>query len=225
MKEATATQGSGWRRGLVMISLAVGFILLTLYSKVYLSSRSEYRQAVEASQRQEVKAAITHYQRSIQWYAPGNGYVAHSAQGLWEIGRRAEGRDDRELALEAYRALRSGILSTRSLYTPHAGWVERCNERIAALEAARKPVYSIDQGKSLAQRKAERLQLLRKTHAPNPFWSFVLEVGFLGWIGGAVGFIFQAITEEGALHRRKALAWGGLVAVCYALWVVGMTLA
>lgn len=224
MKEASEAKGSGWRRKLVGISLTVGFVLLALYTKVYFSSRSEYRKAVEASRRQEAKAAITHYQRSIQWYAPLNHYVTDSARGLWEIGQGAEGRGDGELALEAYRALRSGLLSTRSLYTPHAGWLERCNGRIAALEAAR-PASKANQGKSFEQRKAERLLLLRKTHAPDPFWSFVLEVGFLGWIGGAVGFIFKAITEEGHLHRRRALYWGGLIVICYALWVIGMARA
>lgn len=225
MKEASKAKGSKWRHKLVAISLVMGFVLLALYTKVYLSSQSEYRKAVEASQRQEVKTAITHYQRSIQWYAPLNRYVVDSAQGLWKIGQGAEGRGDGELALEAYRALRSGLLSTRSLYTPHAGWLERCNERIAVLEAAKRPTSKANQGKSFEERKAERLHLLRKTHAPDPFWSVVLEVGFLGWIGGAVGFIFQAITQEGRLHRRKALGWGGLIVICYALWVIGMAWA
>lgn len=225
MKEALETKGSRWRRKLVGIALVMGFVLLGLYTKVYLSSQSEYRKAVEALRRQEVKTAITHYQRSIQWYAPLNHYVKDSARGLWEIGREAEGRGDGELALEAYRAMRSGLLSTRSLYTPHAGWLERCNERIAALEAVKRPTSKAGQGKSFEERKAERLHLLRKTHAPDPFWSVVLEVGFLGWIGGALGFIFQAITEEGRLHRKKALCWGGLIVICYALWVIGMAWA
>lgn len=224
MKEASETTEGRWKRNLVVISLLIGFIFAALYTKVYLSSRSEYLKAVEASQSRGVKAAITHYQRSIQWYAPLNRYVTDSARGLWEIGQGAEGRGEGELALEAYRTLRSALLSTRSLYTPHADWIERCNERIASLEASR-PASKANQGKSFQQRKAEGLQLLEKTHAPDPFWSFVLEMGFLGWVGGALGFIFKAITEEGGLHRRKALYWGGLIVFCYALWIIGMARA
>ena len=57
------------------------------------------------------------------------------------------------------------------------------------------------------------------------FWSVIVEIGFVGWLGCAVGFIFRAIDEENRLHPRRAAVWGGLIVFFYALWVVGLVKA
>lgn len=59
----------------------------------------------------------------------------------------------------------------------------------------------------------------------NTPWAILVVLGFLGWIGCTVGFIFGAFEKEGGFNNRKALIWGVAVAVCYALWVVGMVKA
>ena len=57
---------------------------------------------------------------------------------------------------------------------------------------------------------------------PSVFWSIVLEIGFFGWVGSALLFIFQAIDENERLVKRKAILWGTLLIVSYGLWVVGL---
>lgn len=56
----------------------------------------------------------------------------------------------------------------------------------------------------------------------NTPWAILVLVGFLGWIGCTIGFIFGAFEKQGRFNNKRALKWGALVVVCYALWIVGM---
>ena len=56
----------------------------------------------------------------------------------------------------------------------------------------------------------------------NNMWAAVVEIGFLGWVGSAVGFIFRALDRDGKFIGRKALFWGISLAVFYTLWIIGM---
>ena len=57
------------------------------------------------------------------------------------------------------------------------------------------------------------------------FWSHVCGWGFLGWIVCAFILIWQGFTKDGELITKKALLWGSLIVVFYALWVIGMRFA
>ena len=59
----------------------------------------------------------------------------------------------------------------------------------------------------------------------NTPWAILVVLGFLGWIGGTVGFIFGAFEKEGRFNNKRALFWGLAVVSMYALWVVGMMYA
>jgi len=59
----------------------------------------------------------------------------------------------------------------------------------------------------------------------NTPWAVVVVLGFFGWVGCTIGFIFGAFEKDDKFNNRKALYWGIAVVVCYALWVVGMTKA
>ncbi len=54
------------------------------------------------------------------------------------------------------------------------------------------------------------------------FWSLIVVFGFFGWIGSTVGLIFRGIDDNNRLVKRKALFWGIMIVVCYALWVTGL---
>ena len=56
----------------------------------------------------------------------------------------------------------------------------------------------------------------------NNMWAAVVEIGFLGWVGSAVGFIFRALDKDGKFIGRKALFWGSTLAIFYTLWIIGM---
>jgi hypothetical protein len=57
------------------------------------------------------------------------------------------------------------------------------------------------------------------------FWSVIVEIGFIGWLGCAVGFIFRAIDDQNRLNKRSAAIWGSLIVLFYALWVLGLVKA
>ncbi|MCK5504490.1 MAG: hypothetical protein KAJ10_04980 [Thermodesulfovibrionia bacterium] len=59
----------------------------------------------------------------------------------------------------------------------------------------------------------------------NQGWALACELGFLGWVGCTIGFIFRAFGDNDAFYGRRALFWGGLVVIFYALWVLGMVRA
>ncbi|MBN2384058.1 hypothetical protein JXQ70_14375 [bacterium] len=60
---------------------------------------------------------------------------------------------------------------------------------------------------------------------PSLGWTIILLAGFLGWIGSTIGFIFQGITKDNRLNKKKALTWGLLIVFFYALWVAGLYFA
>jgi len=53
-------------------------------------------------------------------------------------------------------------------------------------------------------------------------WAIVCELGFFGWVGCAIGFIFRSFGENDTFFGRRAVFWGALVVIFYGLWVVGM---
>ena len=59
-------------------------------------------------------------------------------------------------------------------------------------------------------------------HEISTFWSVVVEIGFLGWVGSTITFIFKGIDSENRLVKKNALLFGALVVVFYALFVAGL---
>ena len=120
----------------ILVGLALfGIFLLVVTARVVYSSRQEYVRAGKALKAGRTDIAIVHYRRAAHWYAPGNPYSKSSLDALWNIADQAEGAGRVELALAAYRAIRSSILGTRSFYTPHKDLLAKVNPRIAALMA------------------------------------------------------------------------------------------
>ncbi len=54
------------------------------------------------------------------------------------------------------------------------------------------------------------------------FWSVVVEIGFFGWIGSTIALIFNGFDDSDALIKKKALFWGILIVVFYAIWIIGL---
>lgn len=224
----------GTVRKVLPVAVAVGLLLGVVVGRVVLSSRAAYQegQAAERAARHAknpkhkravLSRAVVYYRRAARWYAPGNRYGVRALDRLEAIGRQAEQTGERDLALEAYRAIRRAILGARSVYTPHPERLARANEHIARLSAAA-------QGAGKGAQAVTRLEAWHRARlgqdtAPSVLWSVLALLGFCTWIGGAVGFIFRAVTPEDRLVGRTALRWGLVVAVGLAVWLVGLSLA
>lgn len=209
------TRRLGW------IGLSILLFFFMVYLKVFLSSRAEFREAEAALAKGADREAITHYERAILWYLPVGGYVEPAAEALWRLGTLLEEKD-KKLALEAFRSLRSAFYATRSFYTPGQEWIDRSDQKIAALMAQAPPYSEGDKKKTVEQRTTEALAILKMPLKPHAGWSIVLEIGFWGWVSGVLLFIFTGFNAEHRVIPKRGLLLGGLIIFFYTLWIVGM---
>ena len=128
------------------------------------------------------------------------------------------------MALTAYQSLRASLYAVQSFYIPYQSWIPKTEERIAPLLAKTKAGEEPNAEK-LGQHTARFAMQLQRHVGPHLGWSILVEVGFLGWVGATVGLIWYMMDEAGSFARREGLLWGSLMAVCFALWLIGMRLA
>jgi hypothetical protein len=200
------------------------FLAAVLIVKVTSSAKQELAIGEEALTRGAYDVAITHYERAIKWYTPFSKTVRHAVERLWQLGTEAETRGDWHLALTAYQSLRASLYAVQSFYIPYQSWIPKSEERIAPLLAKTKAGEEPNADK-LAQDTARFAMQLQRRVGPHLGWSMLVEIGFLGWVGATVGLIWHVVDEAGNFARRQGLLWGSLMAVCFALWLIGMRLA
>jgi len=211
-----------WWSVLRAVSLMIIFVAL-LYTKTAYNSRQDFALGEDAYTHGEYKRAITHYERAIKWYTPLSAVVQCAVERLWQIGTEAEARGDLSVALEAYQTLRSSLYAVQSFYIPYQSWIPKSEERIAPLLAKTKAGEEPNEDK-LVQDTARFAMQLQRHVGPHLGWSILVEIGFLGWVGATVGLIWYVVDETGNLARRQGLLWGSLMAVFFALWLIGMRL-
>ena len=207
-------------RWLVVVAILFGAFTV----RVVASAASELERAGELERESDVVSAVVHYRRAVRWYAPLSPYHARALVALARIGAEAERAGDPELALSAYRAIRSGILSTRSFYTPETERLSAANARIADLMAAAPPP-PIDAGKSRDQLRAEHLALLQADNGPDLGWTLVLLAGFGLWVFGAFMFSLRALDDEERYIPAQVRRWGAVIAVGLCMFFAGLALA
>lgn len=203
-----------------VISAAIGLILVVLalvWTRAFFVSMQAYQEGEGYFKKQQHIKAISFFDRSIHWYAPFNPYVHKSAQRLWEMCAQAEQQGDIQLALIATRTIRRGFLAARSFYTPGRDWIDRCDAKIASLmdqDSKARPLSGAAEVSSPPQATPE----------PNVFWTLILEVGFIGWIGSVIGFLMLSLTggQTARLKSMAAIFWGIMVIIFYAMWIIGM---
>jgi hypothetical protein len=198
-------------------------VLLLVAARVLISARQELAEAEGFLAQHDRAAAVVHYRRAARWYLPFSPYHVRALERLAEIGQEAERAGEPELALSAYRALRGAILATRSTYVPERPRLEAANVHIARL-MAQQPAPGVDAGKPEKQLYDEHLALLTPIPGPSVFWSCVLLLGFVCWVGSAFAFSMRAIDDEERWVRVEAVRWGGLIALGFGLFVLGMVL-
>lgn len=205
-----------WRRA-VLVAGILAFCLGVVVTRVFWDGRGALREGDAAMARGDTREAIGRWRRAARWYAPGAPHVAKAYARLTGLARAS----DHELALEAWRAVRSSILSTRSFYTPYAELLPEANENIATLMAASEGPQA-DPGKSETERRAWHLALLSRDEAPSVFWTIVALLGLAAWVGGGFLFAWRGITADEKLAPRPAVQAALLVAVGLLVWMLGL---
>jgi len=197
----------------------VGVVLAVLAVRAVTAARSELTRGDSLREGEDVDGAIVAYRRAARWYAPGNPYVPAALDRLEAIAMQRAEIGDRERSLAAWRSIRGAILSTRSVYTPHAERLRRAEDAIARERGAAAPATE------RAQTRARALRELRAPERPALGWTLVLLLGWLAWTGGAFAFAQRALDEEDRVQSKPARLWGTVIVVGFGLFVIGMALA
>jgi hypothetical protein len=195
----------------------------TLYGRALLEARGALGEGDRLAAR-DVGAALVHWRHAVEWHAPGNPWSAGAVQRLWDVAvAPAHTPAEAALALRALESLRTGILLTRSVYTPFGDRLPELEARIAAHRGAEAAART---GEPLASEVARQERLLRESRerAPHPLWSLVTTVAFALWLWLTWRGLRRSFDAEGRLVGRRALAWGGLSALALATWLLGLTL-
>lgn len=179
--------------------------------------------AAEAEARGEILTACSDHGLVLHRYVPFSGAGARSSEALVRLAGDAAAKGDHLTARACWEDLRSGWLSVRHVFQPGAEWIARAEGALPALylldERGTWPPLDLPEGERLAIVR-ERLQ---ERTDPDGRWAFVLEFGFVSWIGGAVLAIVRGLPADdaGPIDGRALLRWGLCSATGWLLFLLG----
>jgi len=204
-----------------MILGLIVIVLLMVWARAFYGSMQAYHKGETYLEEHQYIKAITFFDRSIHWYTPFNPYVRKSAESLWDIGNRSEQLGDTKMALIAFRTIKRGFHAASSFYSPGKSWIKRCELKIntlVAMEQAEK------EGTDDLKQSIKTIHQSQEILPPSIFWSIILEIGLLGWIGSVIAFIMFTFRPKGESRYsiRSIIMWIGITCVFFALWIVGM---
>lgn len=215
-------------RGLALAGARVAAVLLLVLAifsvRVVVQSRAELRAGegqIGAGQRRE---AIETLGRAARLHAPGNPFSRAALERLESVATEAEAAGAREEALDAWREVRSALRATRAVVPRDPERARRADQRIAALSAALEPP-SVDPGADETARAAWHAERLERDDAPSVGWSLLALAGLALWVGAALALISRGLDERLHFVRPRALLCGALVALGFALFLVGLARA
>lgn len=117
----------------LIIAATVLIAFAMIWVNTWYRSRQYFREGEDFYRRGLMVEAITSYETAIHAYTPFNSNVKRSAEMLWKIGNQLRVKPDLDLALIAFRSLRSSFYAVRSLYTPYPEWIEKAEQQIEAI--------------------------------------------------------------------------------------------
>ena len=200
---------------------AVGLLLGAVTARVVWSGESEIAESTAALRRGDAYEATVRARRAAGWYAPGAPHVRVAYERLASIATTAEGLGDRDLALLAWRGIRTAALETRWILVPHKEDLDRANVAIARIEAAapRPPGTRTEPPQRIEEKQ---LAALLRDEAPRTPWVVLLLVAFVAWAGGAAWAVrvASAAPTTRDLARARASVLVALVGV--GLWVLAL---
>ena len=201
--------------GVVLLVLAVWAGMMEF------RAREELGRARQARDAGEVRLAMKHFARTMNWYVPGGG-AARAGEELLALGLElAEKGRDKEAAVALSR-VRAGLQAARHLFTPRRDLIDRADVKLAELRA-RERLGPAAGEEAVKKKTREYLTLLGRPPAPKNLPALGAVLGFFAWVGltlWGLGRVFGRGLGR-ASTWGYALAW----AAGYVLWVWGMSAA
>lgn len=168
------------------------------------------------------KFALREYDTAMHFYTPNSSYMEKAALRLYQMGEAFEAKENLYQANIAYATIRSAFYASRSLYTPGRGWINRCDEKIAALNIKILGEEGTIRAEDAEPWKRRYTALLKEDRAPALLWAVLSVLGFAGWVSSAIYIIFKGFTGD-ALIRGRYMLYGVIsFALTFALWVVSL---
>jgi hypothetical protein len=200
---------------------AIGLAAFVVTARVVSSGEKEIASSTAALRAGDAHAAAEHARRAAGWYAPGAPHVRVAYERLIALGTAAEGLGDRDLALYAFRGVRTAAIETRWIVTPHEDDLERADQAIARLsaEAPRAPGLRTDPPATIAR---EQLEMLARDEAPRTGWVAVLLAGAFTWALGAFLVVRRGVGPGGEIALRRALPGAAITALGVVAWLVAV---
>jgi hypothetical protein len=202
-------------------SAIVGLLLGAVTARVVWSGEAEIAESTAALKRGDAYEAVVRARRAAGWYAPGAPHVRVAYERLGSIATTAEGLGDRDLALLAWRGIRTAAIETRWLVVPHKEDLDRANVAIARIEAAapRPPGTRTEPPQRIEEKQ---LAALLRDEAPRTPWVVLLLASFVAWAGGAAWAVrvSSAASDVRGFARARAGVFVALLGV--GLWVLAL---
>lgn len=206
----------GRRRNVALIVFAVLVFLAVL---IEVRARSELGLARKAAARSDVRTAMKHYARSLNWYLPF-GSAETAAEELLALGLKlaSDGRET-EAAIALSR-MRSGLYGARSLFTPRRDLIAEAEPHLAGLRARARLGGSAAPAE-LDKKTAEYLAIYRRPARPGTGPALAAVGGFAVWVAAVLVFIGVYYRRERE-KPRGAWIWAAVWAAGFILWLWGM---
>ena len=123
---------------LKQIALVLLIMFIMVWGRACYYQQNHYADAEAALKDKRYKDAVTEYEWTIKMYTPLSGEVEDACEKLWFIAGEYEKKGQIDLALIAYRSLRSSIYSIKSFYLPYGKWIALSDEKIEEILAIQK---------------------------------------------------------------------------------------
>ncbi|MEW6409169.1 MAG: hypothetical protein AB1488_03535 [Nitrospirota bacterium] len=171
-------------------------ILLMITLRVYHGSWSEYTRGIESIKKGDYTAAVKHFEKSVRWYLPMNGYNRDSVKQLFNIAEEAQKREDSGLSIKAYNALISALSTISIVYNPYPDELKKARE-----------------GNEY------------RDYLPNRLWSAVSVLSFFAYISGIIAIIFYGFRTDGSIKKKSFAILLGITVMLFIIWILGLTKA
>ena len=198
-----------WLRRVALALLVLLLALATLTARAIERGEAAMAESDAAFNRGQVREAAFHARRAAVSYAPGAPHVRAAYERLAAIGVGAEVAGEPEVAIFAWRAMRSAALETRHVTLPQHEELERANRELARLEVAAQNPSS--KREALHQQKIAWQTLTRPVQS-RLGWVALLAFGFVSAAAGLTWVMLKGVKPDGALSIAGA-RWGALLAL------------